>query len=162
MLSLKFPAHKGSSFKLAILGVGNEFRADDIAGLLVVRAIQARVSGSPHLLLLEGGLAPENFTGKIRAFNPDMLLLCDAADMDLPSGEVCWLNPQEMDGYSASSHTLPLSVFTQFVREDIGCEIGVLGIQVAALEMYQPVSEAVYRATEELAMDLLELLRMIH
>lgn len=162
MLSLKFPAHNDSGFKLAVLGVGNEFRADDIAGLLVVRAIQARVNSSPHLLLLEGGLAPENFTGKIRAFNPDVLLLCDAADMGLKPGEVRWLSPLEMDGYSASSHTLPLSVLSQFVKEDIGCEIGVLGIQVAALEMYQPVSEEVYRAAEELAVDLLELLRMLH
>ncbi|MCE1252927.1 MAG: hydrogenase 3 maturation endopeptidase HyCI [Anaerolineae bacterium] len=156
-LRLKLPALKDSDLNLAVLGVGNEFRADDIAGLLIVRALQARAIDSPHLLLLEGGLAPENFTGKIRAFNPDLLLICDAADMGLEPGAVAWLSPSEMDGYSASSHTLPLSVLAEFVKNDIGCEIGVVGIQVGGLEMYQPVSEAVKRATEVVAQELAEL-----
>jgi hydrogenase 3 maturation protease len=159
VLSLKFLANNERPLRLVLVGVGNEFQSDDIAGLLVIRALEMRLTSSPRLLLIEGGMAPENFTGKIRHFNPDYVLMIDAADMEAAAGEVHWLTAEEIDGVSASSHTLPLSVLAHFIRVDIGCEVGILGIQAAGLELYVPAAEEVCRAAEELALDLIELTR---
>lgn len=158
MLSQKLPASKEQSFRLALVGVGNELQADDAAGLLVIRAVKARVTRSPNLLLIEGGMAPENFTGKIRRFAPDVVIFFDAADMDAPVGTVRWLGVDEIDGFSASSHSLPLSVVSHFISQDIGCETGLIAIQIAALELNGPVSGAVFQAASDIAADLIELI----
>ena len=133
------------------MGVGNEMQTDDAAGLLVIRAIQARLGSSPDLLLIEGGMAPENFTGKIRAFNPDIVLFIDAAEMGLSVGEIQWLDLRQVDGFSASSHILPISVLSKFIIQDVGCKVMVIGIQAQSVEMGEDVSLKVLEAVKELA-----------
>ena len=40
---------------------------------------------------MEAGPAPENFTGPLRRFRPDLVLLVDAAQMDAEPGTIGWL-----------------------------------------------------------------------
>jgi len=82
MLSLKFPAIDPKTKRIVLLGVGNELHADDAAGLLVIRALRTRLDSSPVVLLLEGEIAPENFTGKIRQSVLDVMIFLDAAQDD--------------------------------------------------------------------------------
>ena len=78
--------------RTAMLGIGHELRGDDAAGLEVARRLQALVVGQPDSLILETGPVPENFTGPLRRFAPDLVLLVDAALMGEPAGAVRWLD----------------------------------------------------------------------
>jgi Ni,Fe-hydrogenase maturation factor len=60
-------------------------------------------------LVLIGGSAPESCTGPLRRLGPDLVVLVDAADLHARTGAIQWLECAQIDGLSASTHTLPLS-----------------------------------------------------
>jgi hydrogenase 3 maturation protease len=140
--------------RVAVLGVGNEMNGDDGAGVRVVRALAARLAATPELLLIDGGVAPENYTGPLRRFRPDLIVEIDAAHQDQPPGTLAWIDWREADGMSASTHTLPPSVLASFLTTDLGCQMALIGIQPAALEMGHPLSPAVEAAVDRLATQL--------
>ena len=63
--------------RVAVLGVGSELRGDDIAGILVINALQKskKINKNIKLKTFEGSTAPENITGELRAFKPTHLVL---------------------------------------------------------------------------------------
>ncbi len=144
--------------RLAIMGVGNELNGDDAAGVAVVRALQPALAGQPRLLLIEAGPAPENFTGPLRRFAPNLVLIVDAANMGGEPGSVRWIEWQDTDGLSASTHSLPPSVLATYLIHEIGCRVALLGIQAQQVEFGEPISAAVQRAVREVAQGLVEVL----
>ncbi|HQN05393.1 MAG TPA: hydrogenase maturation protease, partial [Anaerolineaceae bacterium] len=64
--------------RVVILGVGNELRGDDAAGVLAVRKLLKKKEKLDDVLIIEGAQAPENFTSVIRRFNPHLILIIDA------------------------------------------------------------------------------------
>jgi hydrogenase 3 maturation protease len=107
-----------------------------------------------NLLIIEGGPAPENVTGKIRSFHPDLVILIDAAHMDEPPGTVQWIPLESIDGMSASSHSLPLSMLAGYLTAEIDCEVSVLGIQPAQNEIGSKLSPAVQTTVDEIVVEL--------
>jgi hydrogenase 3 maturation protease len=107
-----------------------------------------------NLLIVEGGPAPENVTGKLRAFHPDLVILIDAAQMDEPPGTIQLIPLESIDGMSASSHSLPLSMLASYLTAEIGCEVTVLGIQPAQNEIGSKLSSTVQTAVDEIVIEL--------
>ena len=142
-----------------MLGVGNEMNADDGAGPALARSLTrrlARLAVLPGLLVIDAGLAPENFTGPLRRFAPDLLVLVDAADFSqaskraMPGAAAC-LDFDDLDGFSASTHLAPLSLFRLFVTRELGCEVLLLGIQPAGTGPGRGLSPPVRRCVNRLA-----------
>src|SRR5512145_297908 len=78
--------------RIAILGVGNPFRSDDAAGILIARVLSQRECADiDHVLILEAGQAPENRTGELRKFSPGLVLIVDAAEMGETPGVIRWV-----------------------------------------------------------------------
>jgi hydrogenase 3 maturation protease len=121
----------GSVPRIAMVGMGHELRGDDAAGLAVARALRTALEGNEHWLVIDAGAAPENQTGPLRRFKPDVVLLVDAAQMDEAPGTVCWLSWNETGGISASTHSLSPRVLARFLMGELGCEVDLLGIQPA-------------------------------
>jgi hydrogenase 3 maturation protease len=147
--TLSFPTPRPA--RVAVIGVGNEMNGDDGAGVRVVKALADRLAATPGLLLINGGTAPENFTGPLRRFRPDLIVEVDAADQGEPPGTLAWIDWREADGLSASTHTLPPSVLATFLTSDLGCQMALIGVQPATLEMGCPLSPVVEAAVERLA-----------
>ena len=150
--------------RLAVLGIGNELNGDDAAGVLVARALRDGICGSVgpgsswtaptldgHFLVIEAGLAPENFTGTLRRFHPELVLLVDAAELGQPPGTVAWVGWAEAGGWSGSTHTLPPSVLAHYLVEELSCEVILVGIQPARLDFGAGVSAEVQQAITEVA-----------
>jgi hydrogenase 3 maturation protease len=137
--------------RVAIVGVGNTLRGDDAAGILVVRALSERLVGAPDVLVIDGSTAPENFTGPLRRFRPDLVIEIDAAHLERPPGTIAWVDWRDADGMSASTHTLPPSVLAQFLTADLGCRVSLIGIQPATLDMGCAPSPDVRAAAARLA-----------
>jgi hydrogenase 3 maturation protease len=149
MMDLSLPSPRPA--RVAVLGVGNELMGDDGAGVRVVRELAARLSATPGVLLIDGGVAPENHTGPLRRFRPDLVVEIDAAHLDRPPGSIRRVDWREADGLSASTHTLPPSVLAGFLVSELACEVVLIGIQPASLELNTPLSPAVERAVGQLA-----------
>jgi len=141
--------------------VGNELNGDDAAGVTTTRALlqyQARGKFPLSVLVIDAGLAPENFSGRLRQFAPHLVILIDAAHMDAPPGEIRWLAWEQAAGLSASTHTLPLSMFSGFIVAELGCQVILLGIQPQQIGPGQPFSLPMRNAVHRLTRGLLRTL----
>jgi len=154
-----FPPREARDQKVAVLGVGNELDGDDAVGVLVVRELKSLVEGSapacaPSFLILEVGLAPENFTGKVRKFAPDLVILVDAAEFKEAPGYVEWLDWRDAQGFSASTHSLPPTLLAQYLIHELGCRVILVGVQPQQLIFDEPVSPAVQAVVQPLSRGL--------
>ena len=126
--------------RVVVLGVGSELRGDDVAGPLVLEELQKKKH--PKLQLIDGGTAPENFTGEIKKKQPTHLVIVDAADLGSTPGTIRLIELGEIRGMSFSTHALPLKVMIDFILQDHQCEVVVAAIQPKSLKFgAQPCAE---------------------
>lgn len=150
------------------MGIGNELNGDDAAGVFTARLLRSLIEeqlhpkgrdvradgsffSSPQWLIIEAGLAPENFTGVLRRFRPDLILLLDAAQFGHEPGYVAVIDVEQAGGFGASTHMQPLATLAMFLRAELDCEISLLGIQPEHLDFGEPVSAVVEKACAEIA-----------
>jgi hydrogenase 3 maturation protease len=105
--------------------------------------------------MIAGSTAPENFTGQIKSFQPDILFIVDAAFLGLPPGETAVIPQGEIGGLSCSTHMLPLPVLLQYLDSEVSCSMVLIGIQprdtTLGLEMCEEVRESTKRLAQAFA-----------
>ena len=139
--------------RIAVLGVGSDLRGDDCAGLLVAESLQ-RACGSARpkrMKVFFGGTAPENVTGEIKRYRPTHVVMIDSAEMGAPAGTVRLIDPAKVGGVSFCTHSLPLTVLTDYLEQELGCAILLIGIQPKAIAFSGAVAPQVKRASVALA-----------
>jgi len=138
------------------VGIGNPLRNDDAAGLLVARKLLQRECAADvdHLLVIEAGHAPENVTGELRNFRPELIILIDAADMRAEPGTINWVPIQSIEGISASTHSLPLSMLARYLTLELNCAVVLIGIQPIYTEVGEKVSVTVLNAIQEIVEEI--------
>jgi hydrogenase 3 maturation protease len=143
-------SESGEPPRVAIVGIGNNLRNDDAAGMLVARELRHRecAADAGHLLVIQAGHAPENVTGELRSFAPDLILLIDAAEMRDVPGAICWVPIQSIQGMSASTHSLPLSMLARYLTLELNCMVALIGIQPKSNDVGEIVSAEVLRAID--------------
>ncbi|MCL2473039.1 MAG: hydrogenase 3 maturation endopeptidase HyCI [Treponema sp.] len=141
--------------KTAILGCGSILRGDDAAGCRIAERL-SDLDGNAKAFY--GGNAPENLTGEIKRFCPDMLLVIDAAGLEQPPGTVAFVPPESVSGATFSTHMLPLNVMLNYLQRETGCGVRLLGIQAASLASGTEMTPAVNAAVDMIVSVLLELL----
>jgi hydrogenase 3 maturation protease len=143
--------------KIVVLGIGSKLRCDDAAGVLVGKALleQKAKTPLPNLEVIEGNTAPENFTGVIRRLAPSHLVLVDSADMREPPGTIKLIKKEEMDGYSFSTHALPIKVMIDYLLQSLRFKLLIIGIQPKILGFGDTVSDEVRKAAGEVVRAIL-------
>ena len=140
--------------RLALLGVGSDLRGDDAAGMLVARRL-AKTCGKmgelKNFKIFLGDTAPENLTGEVKKFNPTHLLIVDSADMNELPGAVKLIDPESIEGFSSSTHSLPLNILADYLIKSIGCKIIIIGIQPKVLEFGSCLSAEVEKSVEDIS-----------
>jgi hydrogenase 3 maturation protease len=124
-------------------------RSDDAAGMLVTHALLHREVNREKILILEAGQQPENWTRELRKFAPVLVIIIDAADLGEAPGSIQWIAEETIDGMSASTHSLPLSMLAYFLKLELDCDVIFLGIQIDSNEVGSQVSPAVLSAVNE-------------
>ncbi len=153
---------------MAVVGVGQELNGDDAAGVQGRAGALADDSG-PGGATLPGPFrfpswwsraahAPENCTGAIRRFAPDLVILVDAAEMGDPPGTIRWLDWHEAVGLDASTHSLPPSMVARYLAAELSCEVALIGIQVQDTSLGAGISPPVRRAIRSVTRGLAALL----
>jgi len=141
--------------KLAIVGVGNESKGDDAAGVLVAR----RLSDLQGILVLEGGSSPENVTSPLRRFSPAWVIFVDSVDFGGKPGEFRVFDPLKTQGPRISTHTLPLGLLSRYLEVELGARVLLVGIQPKSLE--GPVSAEVGLGVERVVAFLRRAVQML-
>ena len=136
--------------KIAILGAGSVLKGDDAAAMVLIEQLSETLKDIPEVLLIAGSTAPENFTGLIKSFQPDRLFIVDAAHLEEEPGSIGIIEPELIKGLSFSTHMLPFSIMVNYLLQETGCKISVIGIQPLTTEIGLELSEPVKKAVDEL------------
>jgi hydrogenase 3 maturation protease len=144
--------------RVALLGIGHPLYGDDAVGVWLAEHLRDLNIAGDRFLAVDAGPAPENFTGLLRRFKPDLVLLADAALMDLEPGMIGWLSWQDSTGFSASTHTLPLHILSGYLTSDLGCEVALIGIQPETTIIGESLTPKVRQAAEDVAKGITGLL----
>lgn len=132
--------------RISILGIGNELRGDDNAGVAAARSLASLAT--EWLQVIEGAHAPENQLGIICRFEPDLVLMIDAVDMDQAPGQIAWIEWRSTSGISASTHTMPLYMIGKYLHCMTGCQIALIGIQPASVDLQEGMTSGMSAEVE--------------
>jgi hydrogenase 3 maturation protease len=113
---------------------------DDGAGVEIVRQLAGQLPSDEHLLLIEAGAAPENCTGRLRAFAPDHILLVDCADIGLDPGESRWLDLDTVCDVGGMTHSPSLALLADYLTSELACSVWLFGIQPGAIGLDRGLS----------------------
>lgn len=113
--------------RLAIIGIGDEFIPADSLGMHAAREIEK--IGFPAVKVFLAGTVPESVTGPIRRYRPDHVLMVDAADMSAGPGTLAIVEPGSIEANLFSTHYFPLSVVMEYLEQDEGTKVTLVGIQ---------------------------------
>jgi hydrogenase 3 maturation protease len=152
----KLAAALRNSPRTVILGVGNDFKADDGIGPYIIKQLQGRVPDT--IELIEAGTVPENFLGHLSETHPSLVLIVDAALMNVRPGTIRLIDKDTIHGVAFSTHQLPLTFFIEYLTSQILTTILILGIQPLTDEFNQPLSPAVQAAANRIVSTLSEAL----
>jgi len=138
--------------RIAVIGIGQEWRQDDAVGIAAVERLYKELSGSEELplsftdknfyiggkviRLFIGAETPESLTGKIRKFKATHVLFIDAAELAGMPGEMELVPLSQVKGDEISTHNIPLSVLGKFLELDMGCKALLLGIQPEKMSIH--------------------------
>jgi hydrogenase 3 maturation protease len=142
-----------SARRIVVLAVGNTSKGDDAAGILCAQELKKLMGGKARsrLKILLGHETPENATGEIRKFRPDLVLIFDAARGEYKPGTVFIVGKNQIEDDSLSTHTISLALLVAYLEETIGCKVIVLGIQPLNLGLGEKVSEPAKKSATALA-----------
>jgi hydrogenase 3 maturation protease len=127
-----------------VLCIGNTEGGDDGIGPFIAQRLKNTTSST---LILDAGTVPENFTGRIKQEHPETLILIDAAEMNLPPGEIRCIPREKIGTMHLSTHGMPLSMLIRYLENDIP-HIFLIGIQ--PLTMHGRLSNPVKKSAETL------------
>jgi hydrogenase 3 maturation protease len=132
--------------KNLVVTVGNDMMGDDGAGPMLARMLKQ--SPLQDWEVLEGGNVPENYLFRIREMEPERVIIVDAADMDLPTGEMALIDKEGIGSvFLMTTHTLPLSYMMEAVGQFVPT-VELIGIQPGVVAFGYPVSPEVKQAVE--------------
>jgi len=138
--------------KPVIVGIGNTLRGDDGAGVEVIQRLEKR--GKVHATLIDAGTVPENALGLITKASPTIIVLVDAADMNEQPGATRELAPAELDWAAFSTHAGSLELVVDFLRQETGADVRLIGIQTSVRDFGAEMSEPIDRAVDRLVNQL--------
>lgn len=149
---------KTAESRIAIVGIGNTLRSDDAAGILAAHALMDSrvIRDDKTLLVMDAGHAPENAISQLRRFEANIVLLIDAAEMGERPGAVRLIDMDEIEGMSASTHSLPLSMLANYLVLELGCTVMLLGIQPKSNDIGESISHEVAGAVRDVVSTIVE------
>jgi len=147
--------------KILVLGVGSELRGDDIAGIVIAGKIEKNkaVKNNPKVKVIYGYTAPENFTGEIKKFNPSHIILVDCADMGKSFGDVEIIEKEKILSTAFSTHSLPIKIMIDYIKESINAETIVIGIQPENIKFGEKVSDSAKKAISKVSREIVKILK---
>ena len=113
----------------------------------------------PRFLFINGGSAPENILGEIRTFQPEAVVFIDAAILGCAPGTIQIIDTrrEKISGVSFCTHSLPLTIVANYIRQTVPCEIFVIGIEPGDMNfrpdcaLTPPVAQAADEVVEAIA-----------
>lgn len=146
--------------KITIIAIGSELRGDDAAGLLVARELEKNklFADKSKFQILYTHTAPENFTGEVKKFCPSHIIMIDAAQMGKDFCEASIIENEKINSTSFSTHSLPIKIMVDYMKDEIGAETVIIGIQPGNIKFGSGISDKFKKAAKKVADEIIKAL----
>lgn len=142
--------------RVVLVGVGNPMRADDGVGPRIIEILQKR--RFENMMLINAETVPEAFTGEVEQYNPTHVVLIDAANFRGEVGETRLISGAQIGGQAISTHSLPLTLFINYIGRSIDVPVILLGVQPKSIDFDMPMSREIEEAAVSIADTLIQIL----
>ena len=144
--------------RIAIVGLGNEYRADDGAGIALLRLLKySGVDRINEVALFEVNRNLLRYVSDIEKFQPSKIILLDAANLGIEAGHIMVLDEKQIIEKRISTHENNLDLVMAYFKIVLPeHQILFVGIQFKSLEMSGELT-----LTEEMRKGVEELARLI-
>ncbi len=140
--------------KIIFVGIGNSMRGDDGFGPAFIARLKNRVD----FPCINGRDIPENYFGKIVNEQPDTIILIDAVQLFLEPGEYRLLRHDDLLNAGFSTHSASPSILMEYLGEETGAKVYMLGVQPNSVNFGGGLSIAVKHTLARLEKLILEAL----
>lgn len=137
---------------LVVIGIGNELRSDDAAGLLVARILKRFNSEKFEAVECETSIeACMDYAFEKR---PSHLLIIDAFRN---GGNLTILDPMDLESYvPVSTHEIPIPLLLEAFGKPLETNIKILGIGVEKFDFGREVSNECLKMVDEVVRVIME------
>jgi hydrogenase 3 maturation protease len=125
-----------------------------------VKNLRGKVPRFVHLIECE--TIPEDFLESIVQFKPTHVLIIDAASMDLKPGSSRLVEPNQIKGYTISTHALPLRIFCEYISKLTKAKIALLSIQPRDTSFGEGLTSELEKTVKRLSSILVGILAKSH
>jgi len=109
--------------------IGNRDGGDDAVGPYIADRLK---KDCDDFVVLDCGVAPENFTSVVKKHAPKDLIIVDAVEMGLKPGEIRIVPKEKIGVMHISTHGIPVSVLINYLDQYVE-NIIFIGIQPKAM-----------------------------
>ena len=128
--------------RIVFIGLGNELRGDDGAGLKLTELISSgKEFRDSHFIF--AGTNPENYLQKILGHKPDAVIFIDTANWQAEPGEIKFLTSSEIGSSDFSTHAFSIKLIEKYINSNHSCKIFYVGIQPGSVAFGNNISEKV-------------------
>jgi hydrogenase 3 maturation protease len=128
--------------RIVFVGLGNELREDDGAGLELTKRIKSKKEfHKSHFII--AGRNPENHLQAILNYNPQIVIFIDAAEWNGNPGEIKKFNEDEISQTDFSTHTFSIKMIKEYLLNHQQMNFMFLGIQPFSTSFRQGLSDSV-------------------
>ncbi len=132
-----------------LMGVGNKLRGDDGVGVFIAENFT-----DPNWFVCNCTTVPENYTSVVKKYNPEILVMVDAAQMNLSPGAFRRIASEQIQDVGLGTHAMSLSVTMNYLKPVVKKEIVFIGIQPKEVEDRQGLSEEMLVAAQKVMIHL--------
>ena len=128
--------------KIVFVGLGNETRGDDAAGLLFLRELKKRMDFRAANFI-EAKTNPENYLERILEMHPELVVFIDAAEVGTSPGDMGWIDKDDLDTARISTHAFNITMVEEYLKANHSLDVKYFGIRPETTTVGHPVSDAV-------------------
>ncbi len=133
--------------KIVFVGLGNELRGDDAAGLLFLERLKVKPEFCKSNFI-KAGTNPENHLQKILDSGAEVVIFIDAARSGAKPGTIGWIDPGKIDSVNISTHAFSIKMVEEFLDKYHPFKFMYLGIEPLTTKLGENVSSEILESID--------------
>ena len=125
--------------KIVFVGLGNNTRGDDLAGIFFTNLLKAKSAFKESYFII-AGKNPENYLGEITNLKPEAVVFVDAADWGGVPGEISLIQSENISNIDFSTHAYSIKLIEKFLLLSSKMDFYYIGIQTKSTELGKEMS----------------------
>jgi hydrogenase maturation protease len=128
--------------ELIFVGLGNDYRGDDAAGLIFVDRLN-EISSFKASHFIRAGTNPENYLQEILDSKAQIVVFVDAARYGAKPGEINWLDAGNLNNVDISTHAFSIKMIEKYLTLHKKLQFRYVGIEPQSTKLGSTLSKSV-------------------